>query len=500
MLNRTYQLLLILVVFSVILISCTNDSNDIDEKIPAMHESESDISASNDNHTQETPPLHNHEHSLSSPPPHASSYENTYEGLLQAIYDRLYAWIDDIKAAQGKDGYNSTYDKTIELAEAVLEGKTRLNQVTPIISNVNGVIPDYYFNLDIVELFEKYPAQAKEETELIELTRHYCHIYSNIMEGSTEKLYQNDDLYYTIFPHTQQIQIKESDSSVVIGFEGYIGKLVYVERSDRINRVRNLEVYENSISISNYSGTISIAPVNKYGATGRTTQVQINTVNPEVITSLMISGNYFITNPDLASQEYIELANNTKVRTDSPNYLDLIQNTDQLQILQVSYCEITDANALFDKITAEPITTLELSNNFIPKLDLTKFIYLDSLDVRGNASLASLKMPEKDSILYVNLRDTALTDLSMFASYNKISALDIRDTKITDLTGLAGKTIYTLDFNADITDYHGLLNIKDLKSLNIISEKALSAELLELVKEIPTITEFLYNNETVALK
>jgi len=428
------------------------------------------------------------------------SYEDTYEGLLQEIYDRLYAFTDDIKAVQGTDGYNSAYDTTLQLADVVLSGKSRINQVPRITSNVKGLIPDYYFDTNIVKLFEKYPEQAKQETDLIEFARHYCYIYSDIGQGSTENLYLNDDFYNAIFPNTQQVFIENSDSGVVIGFEGYNGNLVYVERADRLNRVRHLEVYEDSISISNYSGTISVAPVNKYGATGRTTQVQVNTINNDIITSLMLSGDHYIINPDLASQEYIELANNAKVRTASPSYLDLIQNTNQLQILQVSYCEITDASALFDKITAETIITLELSNNLLTELELSQFNNLDSLDVRGNTSLASLKMPAKDSILYVNLRDTALMDLSMFASYNKISTLDIRDTKITDLTGLAGKTIYTLDFNADITDYHGLQNIKDLKSLNIISEKALSAELLELVKGIHTITEFLYNNETVALK
>lgn len=499
MLNRAYQLLLILVVFSVILIGCTNDSPDIDEKIPTIHESEPNISTTNDTHTQETTLPHSHEHSQSSPTPHYS-YENTYEGQLQKIYDCLFAFTYDIKAAQGTDGYNSAYDTTLSLAEKILKDKVQLNQPQKITSHVKGMIPGYYFDTNIVKLFEKYPEQAKQETDLIEFARHFCYIYSNIELGSTESLYLNDDFYYAVFPNTQQVVIENIDSGVVVGFDGYSGNLVYVERADRINRVRHLEVYENSISISNYSGTISVAPVNKYGATGRTTQVQINAVNPDVITTLMISGDYFITNPDWTSKDVLELANNAEVRTTSPNYLDLIQNTNHLQILQVSYCEITDASALLDKITAETIITLELSNNLLTELDLSQFNNLDSLDIRGNASLKSLKMPVKDSILYVNLRDTSLTDLSMFASYNKISTLDIRETKITSLTDLAGKTIYTLDFNADTTDYHGLQNIKELKSLNIISEKALSSELLELVKGIPSITEFLYNNETVALK
>jgi len=498
MIKRTCQLLLAFAVFSMILIGCTQDPVNIDEKIPSLPDTQvsaNAVSTSDDTDnavstSDDTDPVE------TTPPPR---YENTYEGKLQQIYDDLFAFTRDIKAAQGSEGYNKAYDTALSLAEKVLKGKEEFIEQTETTSNIKGVIATY-FEIYIVRLFEQYPEQAKKETDLIEFARYFCYIYTNVELASAERMYQNDDFYYTLFPNTDELVIENTDSGVKVSYAGYSGDLVYLERADRLNRVRHYTIHKDSFIVTNYSGPISVAPVNQYGATGRTTQVQINALNPDIITRLLISGDYFMTNPVGSSQAYLEAANNKKVRTASPHYLELIQNVDGLEYLQIYYCEITDADALFDKIPVESIGTLDLSNNLLTELDLTSFTSLGSLELWGNTSLASLKLPVRKSILYVGLRDTGITDLSMFASYDLINNLDIRGTKITSLAPLADKTIYTLRFDADTTDYHGLEKIEGLRRLSIISEKPLSDELLEIVKGIPTITEVTHNGKPVALK
>ena len=379
-----------------------------------------------------------------------NAYEDTYEGQLQEIYDFLYVYTAEIEAAREKDGYNTAYDTSLALAKTVLDGKACLNEYPLSTYFVDGLVLFQGENA-VQELFTQYPGQAAEENALIEFLRQYLYIETVIANFSTETLYENDALYEALFPDTGALTAEQVGEDVRLRFDGWDGGMVYVERADRLNQVWDCAVYPDFITVSDYTGIVSAAPVNAYGATGRTAQIEVAAGDG--------SG----------------------------------------RILQICNCGISDTDALLAKINAPKIRTLEISYTEVNALDLSDFAKLDSLYLYADTALETLILPEKTSMTSAALCETALTDLSMFASYEKIGSLDIRDTKIANLDALAGKTVQILSFDADLTDYHGLSAIEGLRSLNIESEQALSSGLLEFVKDIPSLQLFSYNGEPVTL-
>ena len=379
-----------------------------------------------------------------------NAYEDTYEGQMQKIYDFLYVYTAEIEAAREKDGYNTAYDTSLSLAQTVLDGKACLNAYPLSTYFVDGLVL-FQGEDAVLDLFSQYPGQAAEETALIEFLRQYLYIETVIANFSTETLYENDALYEALFPNIGALTAEPDGADVRLRFDGWNGGMVYVERADRLNQVWDCAVYPDFITVSDYTGVVSIAPVNAYGATGRTAQIEVAAGDG--------SG----------------------------------------RILQICNCGISDADALLAKINAPKIQTLEISFTEVNALDLSDFEKLDSLYLYADTALETLILPEKTSMTSAALCDTALTDLSMFAAYEEIGSLDIRNTHIPNLDALAGKTVQILSFDADLTDYHGLSAIEGLRSLSIESEQALSSELLEFVKGLPALKTFSYNDESVII-
>lgn len=481
-----------------------NDSDNIDNIIPEIESTESDCNTDyiekNVDNIHICDAEHEHEHSLEDDD-YYEAYDDTFDGYLQMIYDILYRMIEDVNLLKGTDQYKEEYDTFLSLMMDAVDGHMQKNKLPSATVNVKGAFSYYNYDYMIVNLFEKYPNEAIEETTLIEFTRYFCYMYSVLLQGSTENIYKNDTLYYALFPNTKNIISNKDGIKTLVYYEGYTGDIAVLERADRINSLRGIEdVFSETVEIINYTGTVSVAPVNQYGAVGKTSHIYVSQNRDDsIVDAIYINGNTTMINPDKTSQEFTNMQNQKEIRSVKENYLDSIDNVPYLSILQVSHCELSDTSHLFAKIPMENINTLNLSNNDLEELDLSSFSSLDSLDLNGNYGLRSIKMPKRRSILYLGLRGTAIASLDFLSEYETIANIDIRETAVSDLTSLADKNVYNLDFNADVTDYSGLQYIKDLKSLNIVSSEELSDELLDLIKNIDTINEFYYNYKVVPL-
>ncbi len=497
----------IILLITIVCVGCNNNSyDDIDNIIPEIEStddsshidkidtSDDHIHVCDDDHEQE------HNHYLEDGY-HYETYDDTYKGDLQRIYDILYRMTEDINLLKETDQYKKEYDTFLSLMTDVIDGHTQKNKIPQATVNVKGMFSYYNYDHKIVDLFVKYPNEAADEAALIEFTRYFCYLYAVLLQGSTEGIYKDDTLYYALFPNTNNIISNTAGGKTFVSYEGYTGDIVVLERADRINKLSIKDtVFSDTAEIVNYTGTVSVAPVNQYGAVGRTSHLYVSSSpDDDIITSIYINGNMIMINPDVTSQEYINMRNQKEIRSAKENYLDSIDNVPYLSVLQVSHCELSDTSQLFSKIPMENINTLDLSNNDLEELDLSSFSSLDSLDLNGNIDLRSLKMPNRKSVLYLGLRNTSIDSLDFLSEYETIANIDIRETAVSDLTSLADKNVYNLDFNADITDYSGLCNIKNLKSLNIVSNEKLSDELRDLVKSIGTVSEFYYNYKVVPL-
>lgn len=493
----------------LIIVACSGCNNNnygenIDNTIPEIKSTDNDCNTVNIETNDEKIHIcdleHEHEHSMEDND-YYESYEDTYEGNLQGIYDTLYEMIDDINVLKGTDQYRDEYNTLLTLLMDAVDGHTQKNKKTGDTVYSGNMFSFHYYEQILIKLFENYPNEAAKETALIEFTRYYCYLYAVMWEGSTENLYENDALYNVLFPNTENIITNTEGNKTFINYDGYTGKIAVDQRVTRINQLRGNEtVFSETAEIVNYTGTVSVAPVNQYGAVGRTSHVYVSQNRDDsIVNGIYINGNTIMINPDCTSKEFIDMQNQKEIRSVKENYLDSIDNVPNLTVLQVSHCELSDPSRLFAKIPMENINTLDLSNNDLEELDLSSFSSLDSLDLNGNYGLRSIKMPNRKSILYINLRDTSMDSLSFLAEYETVANLDIRTTAVPDLTPLAGKIVYNIDFDADITDYTGLRTIKELRSISIVSGKELSDDLMALVKSIETLQEFYYNYQVVPL-
>ncbi|MCQ2432632.1 MAG: hypothetical protein MJ175_08530 [Clostridia bacterium] len=425
----------------------------------------------------------------------------TFDDQMRNIYGILNAYIRTVNAVSWEKEYLPVYSESVQLAMNVLNENTQTIFSTNPVYRMDHFVAIGNFEEIFAKLFKEYPEQAKRETALIEFLRQYCYIYQMIGQFSLENFYQNEEVYDALFPGTKKIITEYHGGDVSIGYEGYHGTIAYVKRDNQINSFHSsLDLCEDAVIISNYDGIVSIVPVNQYGAVGRTSKISVSCRVPDAVHTIVVSGNHCLINPDISSEEFIAVLNNKADRTSDKNWIDDIGNTQYLESLIINHCQMTDAEELFHRITKPRIEALDLSENLLKEIDLTDFIGLYTLELNGNPELSKVTLPDKRSIVRVSLRNTAVDNLEMFDTYGAINALDITNTKIPDLTALTGKIIHQLSFSADATDYHALSGISGINSLDITSERELPDDLMEIVKSIPNLRYFYYNNEPVVMK
>ncbi len=483
--KKYYIILMYLLVITLLLIGCESKNNE-DIDIPTISQT-----------------LEN-DHEIS-----VIEYEDSYEGKLQYIIDYLHRISEDIDNL-ADSGINTEEHKIIKnlVDNAIGNREIKYEHETIVIENdlkLNTYMLDSY----IIDFFNQYPDETSKETNIVEFMKYICYWFQKYHMDS-DLIYENEKFYNMLFPNTDKPEktINE-DGSINIFFKDYQGKLAIHRgnRNIRFDQIGNadVKVYENNAVINfGYYGNISVAPLNEYGAVGKTSILYIeNTSGVSLADLAFIMGESVYIGKNSSTEEINAVIQNFKETKNSENYLTFLKGHPSLVTLLINYCGLQDINKLVDVITEEGIQYLDLSfNDLLGTVDFSGFTNIISLSLPINHNLEEIILPENcSSLMDLNIAETKIKNLDFLTNVKKISQLWIEKTNITSLSQLAGKEIKTLSFTIEGMDYSAISEISGLKQLYLHANKIeIDEEFLQMVKEIKTLETIYCNDGTIKIK
>lgn len=404
-----------------------------------------------------------------------------YAGDLQYILDYLHRMRDDIDALAASGIDNEAHRALRALLEDAIAGRERLSVPNPISRQNNRLVCQYTVPRDICAFFADYPIEAVEESGMVALMGWFC-ADAQANGSKTDNIYANDVLYSLLFPGADEPQVTvTSDGNTVIDYPGYTGEIMVSYPSYAVWRYdgSNPDMLRYSLPATlrrNHVGTISVAPINRWGAVGKISQIDLSA------NEWTLSEEFRLFTPTAE----------TDVKT--------MLKGKKLVSLRIQRCALTNIDPLFAEIDESQLYMLDLNVNALSgEADLRACRELRHLWLANNPDLTSILLPDgitKMNNLLISL--TAVDSLEFVRGMECIHTLSVDRTKISTLDPLRGIHISALSFSPEITDFSALSEIKSLISITVRGNSTDWADkIAPFIVNCDTLERIIYDDKTV---
>lgn len=480
--------------------SCSRTGEDderLDEQIPGMLEStvestivETDPDLVDAVISPEQPGADSSDAALETAAPARASvsYEDSYAGCLQRVYDVLYSIEEEIAYFRGTPQDQDVYDLFSEKIAAILDGQSMLNDVSTENFKTNYYLSTSHLTSSseqmpgaLQTLFSQYPEESVRNEALVDFASFLCFYEERYVDQTSGSgLLDCDAFYNCVFPSEDMLEVEVRETSAFFSFKGFDGGVRVEKQSDTYYGV-------GTARLEDFRGKVRVAPENRYGAHGRFSEVVVKTEKADDGTGLLrelnIDGK---SNPGDGPERHEQ---------------ELQSDLSALKILTIRDCALTSAQA--DEILSrlshkERLEYLCMEWNALSgTLDLSEYTSIRGIGLWRNTELTALTLPaDRLYMEYLYLNETGITDLGFLRDVREISMLWLNGTGISDISILKGKNIHVLYLGDKVTDFSVLPQIQFLDNLSIDTETPLE-ELMPYLKACRNLISFTYNGEPV---
>lgn len=473
--------------------SCSRAGEDderLDEQIPGMLEStvestivETDPDLVDAVISPEEPGADSSDAALETAAPARASvsYEDSYAGCLQRVYDVLYSIEEEIAYFRGTPQDQDVYDLFSEKIAAILDGQSMLNDVSTENYKKRGFLSAGVMSGALQTLFSQYPEESVRNEALVDFASFLCFYEERYVDQTSGSWLLDCDAFYNcVFPSEDMLEVEVHETSAFFSFKGFDGGVRVEKQSDTYYGV-------GTARLEDFRGKVRVAPENRYGAHGRFSDVVVKTEKADDGTGLLrkieINGE---ANPGDGPEQHEQ---------------ELLSDLSALKILDIRACALTSAQA--DEILSrlphkERLEYLCMEWNALSgTLDLSEYTSIRGIMLERNTELTALTLPaDRLYMEYLYLNETGITDLGFLRDVREISMLWLNGTGISDISILKEKNIHVLYLGDKVTDFSVLPQIQFLDNLSIDTETPLE-ELMPYLKACRNLISFTYNGEPI---